>query len=304
MAKNVKKMKSGVKTKPLAPKAKKAGAATSKKAEPAKKKADKKPDKVIAQKNNKDSAKPSAKGALNWIKEKVLSKANKAETESSSKTKPESPKQDTKTKKSNSDKAKNKSSKSNKRDDEMDEDLILSDDDMGGEEIPDLSDFDEDEMEPETTDDDSSVDSDSEINTEDSPLTVTGSASSDLEAILTDAEGRPYCKVRDCDQIASVDAYCRFHYLLLWKKIQIRRKILDDGKLERYVEELTARYPDKFLEMIKKDLRTEKDFLAAIAELEIDESANDNDFDDDNQVLDEVRGFGGGESSMSDDDDY
>lgn len=81
---------------------------------------------------------------------------------------------------------------------------------------------------------------------------------SDDEVVLTDADGRRYCRVRDCDQAAVVEGYCRYHYLLLWKRIQVRRKILADGKLERYVEELTSRYPDKFVEMNRKDLRTKR----------------------------------------------
>jgi hypothetical protein len=112
------------------------------------------------------------------------------------------------------------------------------------------------------------------------------------EIVLTDAEGRRYCRVKDCDQLAAVEGYCRYHYLLYWKKIQIRKKILSEGKLERYVEELTARYPDKFLEMLRKDLRSEKEFLAAIQELEIDESAAENEFEDETQTyIDEVRGM-------------
>lgn len=121
----------------------------------------------------------------------------------------------------------------------------------------------------------------------------------DTEVYLTDADGRRYCRVRDCDQSSAVDGYCRFHYLLLWKKIQVRKKILTEGKLERYIEDLTARYPDKYLEMLKKDLRNEKDFLAAIQELEIDESGTDNEFEEEAQsFLDEVRGMseGGGDS--------
>jgi hypothetical protein len=100
------------------------------------------------------------------------------------------------------------------------------------------------------------------------------------DVVLTDADGRRYCRTKDCDRLAEVDNYCRYHYILLWKNIQIRRNILQEGKLGRYVEELTARYPDKFLEILKKDLRSEKDFLAAIQELEIDESAVEAEFDD------------------------
>lgn len=124
-----------------------------------------------------------------------------------------------------------------------------------------------------------------------------------LPPILTDAEGRPYCKIKDCDQIATVDGYCRYHYLLLWKRIQVRRRILLDGKLERYVEELTSRYPDKFLDVIRKDLLNEKNFLAAITELEIDESSNESDFDDeDTQAIEEVRSFS--DTSLIGDDDF
>jgi hypothetical protein len=123
------------------------------------------------------------------------------------------------------------------------------------------------------------------------------------EVVLTDADGRRYCRVKDCDQLATVDGYCRFHYLLYWKKIQIRKKILSEGKLERYIEELTARYPDKFLDMLRKDLRSEKEFLAAIQELEIDESAVDSEFEDETQnYIDEVRGMGEATSGREEED--
>lgn len=124
----------------------------------------------------------------------------------------------------------------------------------------------------------------------------------DEEVVLTDAEGRRYCRVKDCDQLSAVDGYCRYHYLALWKKIQVRKKILSEGKLERYIEELTARYPDKFLEMLRKDLRSEKEFLAAIQELEIDENADNSEFEDEAQnYIDEVRGM---EPAARDDEDF
>jgi hypothetical protein len=91
--------------------------------------------------------------------------------------------------------------------------------------------------------------------------------------------------------------------LLYWKKIQVRKKILTEGKLSRYVEELTARYPDKFLDVLRKDLRSEKEFLAAIQELEIDESATDNEFEEETQTyIDEVRGMS--ETTERGDEDF
>ena len=71
------------------------------------------------------------------------------------------------------------------------------------------------------------------------------------------------------------------------------------------MEELTSRYPDKFLEMIRRDLRTEKDFLAAIQELEIDESVQDNEFEEDTSAyIEEVRGMGDNGGSGVEDDEY
>jgi hypothetical protein len=126
------------------------------------------------------------------------------------------------------------------------------------------------------------------------------------DVVLTDAEGRRYCRVRDCDQLAIVDSYCRYHYLLFWKKIQVRKKILTEGKLQKYIEDLTARYPDKFLEILRKDLRSEKDFMAAIMELELDEaSSEDSNYEDeDRSFIDEVRGVTDSARSSRDEDEY
>lgn len=187
---------------------------------------------------------------------------------------------------------KGKSKKKDSKDGiDFEDDLLASDEEIGSEEIPDLSEFEETEIEEVEA---------AEIDTEIAEV----KPESD-EIFLTDAEGRRYCRVRDCDQISAVEGYCRYHYLLLWKRIQVRRKILVDGKLERYVEELTSRYPDKFLEMIRKDLRSEKDFLGAIAELEIDESAGENDMEDETQsFVDEIRGISGDTGSISDEEEF
>lgn len=114
----------------------------------------------------------------------------------------------------------------------------------------------------------------------------------EVEIALRDAEGRLYCKMRECDELSIVDGYCRFHYLKLWKKIQLRKKILTDGKLEKYIEELTLRYPDKYIEMIREDLKSEKHFLAAIQELEIEDvDVDQNENEEDQGLMDEVRGL-------------
>lgn len=124
------------------------------------------------------------------------------------------------------------------------------------------------------------------------------------EIVLTDAEGRRYCRVQDCDQIAVVEVYCRYHYLLHWKRIQYRKKILNDNKLFTYIDELTFKYPDKFLEVIRKDLSSLKSFTMAIQEMEIDDSDPDTaqEQDDARSYIDEVRGVGGEVPESADDD--
>lgn len=128
-------------------------------------------------------------------------------------------------------------------------------------------------------------------------------SATDDDVVPTDADGNPYCKFKDCDQLSKVDRYCRLHYLLLWKKIQLRKKILADGKLEKYIDDLTSRYPDKYIEMIRRDLKTEKDFLGAIQELEIDDSAIENEFDEESDnLMEEVRGMSRPTSGRDDDE--
>ncbi len=190
-------------------------------------------------------------------------------------------------------KIKSKSKKSDKKKDDDDDIESDIDDDFGESEI---AEYEDDLKAVEDDDEDDNLD---EFSDDDD------SESADAEIYLTDSEGRRLCRVRDCDQVANVEGYCRYHYLLLWKKIQIRKVILIDDKLEKYIVALTSRYPDKFLEMIKKDLKTEKDFLSSIAELEIDESViQDEAADDDAQSFtDEIRGTV--ESTAIDDDgDY
>ena len=189
-------------------------------------------------------------------------------------------------------KLKSKSKKTEKKSADEDDDFSF-DDNFGDSEISDYEDDLKDVEEADEAEDLELTDDEEE-------------EQKDEEIYLTDSEGRRLCRVRDCDQVSTVEGYCRFHYLLLWKKIQIRKSILIDGKLEKYVEDLTSRYPDKFLEMIKKDLKSEKEFLSAIQELEIDESAlNDVDGNDDEaqSFSDEIRGIGEA-PSMDDDGDY
>lgn len=268
--------------------------ATKKKAKPAKPaKVVKKNDKIKAQKPLKQAkAKGTAKDSTSAVKKSPSKKdkkqviaatpdaKNNAKALKVASQKTEKDSQQKPTKADAKTKAKSKKADKKGNDDDMDDDLIGED--FGDSEI---AEYEEDLRAVENEDD--SVEDDIEDFEEDEDK-------KDEEVYLTDSEGRRLCKVRDCDQVANVEGYCRFHYLLLWKKIQIRKSILNDGKLEKYVEDLTSRYPDKFLEVIKKDLKTEKDFLSVIQEMELDENAlNEIEGEDEVQSFaDEIRGIG------------
>ena len=121
------------------------------------------------------------------------------------------------------------------------------------------------------------------------------------EVLLTDAEGRVLCKSSGCDDHAVVESYCRYHYLFHWKKIQLKKKILSEGKLNKYINELTSKYPSKYLEMLRNDLKSEKDFLLAIQELEIEDSDTSTEGDEDSFIEAEVQGVTGNKRSRNDD---
>ena len=230
---------------------------------------------VVSKKTDAKKEKPAAKAAA--TKEKIDAKALKdAEKTAASKVAKAETKVKSKTKKVEK-----------KSEDDFEDDLIG--DEFGENEI---AEYEEDLKAVEDEEEDLNV----EISEDDEDDVK------HEEVYLTDSEGRRLCKVRDCDQVANVDEYCRYHYLLLWKKIQTRKHILNDGKLEKYVEDLTSRYPDKFLEVIRKDLKTEKDFLSVIQEMELDENAL-NEIENEDEVqsfADEIRGIG--EAPSLDDD--
>ena len=89
------------------------------------------------------------------------------------------------------------------------------------------------------------------------------------QVVLTNAEGKQFCHHKDCDQVASTDIYCRHHYILLWKLIQRKKKILEGHKLKQFIQDISLRYSDKFLDMIRKNLSTDRDFTITLQELEI-----------------------------------
>ncbi|MBI3557607.1 MAG: hypothetical protein HY074_15205 [Deltaproteobacteria bacterium] len=89
------------------------------------------------------------------------------------------------------------------------------------------------------------------------------------------AHGAPVCREVACELMSTTGGYCRMHYIKNWKKIKRKEMILKEKKLNHYIEELVSKYPDKYIEAIRQDLASEKDFAKVIADLEIEEGMDD-----------------------------
>lgn len=64
------------------------------------------------------------------------------------------------------------------------------------------------------------------------------------------------CKMKDCRNAATTSGFCRLHYLQNWKKIKTDQKRKAAKNLNSYVENLMRRFPDRFVDEIKKDIRS------------------------------------------------
>ena len=91
------------------------------------------------------------------------------------------------------------------------------------------------------------------------------------------------CREPGCDHDGALNMYCRLHYIINWRKIKRKEAILASGQLNNYVEELVNKYPEKYLEVIRQDLASEKDWSKVVIDLELesqdDEIVGDDDAD-------------------------
>jgi hypothetical protein len=101
-----------------------------------------------------------------------------------------------------------------------------------------------------------------------------------------DHAGNLICREIACESLGITGGYCRLHYIKNWKKIKRKEMILKERKLNRYIEELVAKYPDKYIEIIRQDLVTDSEFSKIIGELELDEGTED--FDSSGENIDNL----------------
>ena len=94
------------------------------------------------------------------------------------------------------------------------------------------------------------------------------------------------CREVACENQATTAGYCRGHYIKNWKRIKAKEQILREGRLNQYLEELLSKYTDKYIDAVKMDLASEKEFAKVITDLDLDESSDD--FDSDSEPMENL----------------
>jgi hypothetical protein len=113
-----------------------------------------------------------------------------------------------------------------------------------------------------------------------------GGAGSPEALALKMADNGEVCREVACENLCTTGGYCRLHYIKNWKKIKRKELILKEKKLNQYIEELVAKYPDKYIEAIRQDLASDKDFAKVISDLDLDEGMDD--FEGDQEGMEAV----------------
>ena len=112
-------------------------------------------------------------------------------------------------------------------------------------------------------------------------------------------EAKKRCREAGCDHDPLITGFCRLHYIKNWRKIKRKEAILNSGQLNNYVEELVTKYPDKYLDVIRQDLSSEKEWTKVVTDLELDSPDDEFGADDDSDGAPE----GAGKSDRGFDDD-
>ncbi len=113
---------------------------------------------------------------------------------------------------------------------------------------------------------------------------VTSRPSSGPGSRSRSAHGEQNCRETACEGLATSSGYCRLHYIKNWKKVKRKELILKEGKLNQYIEELVSKYPDRYIDAIRNDLSSDKEFGKVVHDLELDEGIDD--FDGEGENID------------------
>jgi hypothetical protein len=93
------------------------------------------------------------------------------------------------------------------------------------------------------------------------------------------------CKKSLCKEPASINGYCRYHYIAGWRTENIDKKVKKLSHLEKTINEIKKRFTPEYLELIKADLATDENFRKVIKDMDLEEDISDFEISDDTQKI-------------------
>ena len=66
------------------------------------------------------------------------------------------------------------------------------------------------------------------------------------------------CIEEGCKNVQTTKDYCRLHYLKNWKKIKENQEKKAADRLNKYVEGICKKYPDRYMEVIRREIKSGK----------------------------------------------
>jgi hypothetical protein len=71
------------------------------------------------------------------------------------------------------------------------------------------------------------------------------------------------CIEPGCKNVQTTKDYCRLHYLKNWRKIRDHAQKKAAERLNKYVEGICKKYPEKYIDVIRREIRNGKGDFAA-----------------------------------------
>ncbi|MBF0104495.1 MAG: hypothetical protein HQM16_04110 [Deltaproteobacteria bacterium] len=63
------------------------------------------------------------------------------------------------------------------------------------------------------------------------------------------------CKHKGCNNVATTQGFCRFHYLKNWRQIKEKAQKKALKSLNKYIDHLMHKHPDGYMDVIREDLK-------------------------------------------------
>ena len=82
------------------------------------------------------------------------------------------------------------------------------------------------------------------------------------------------CKEEDCNNQQTTSGYCRLHYLKNWREIKAKKKERSVKELNRYIDNIMRKNPDKGVAALKQNLKEEGQFEQSVGEYLYEDDLN------------------------------